>query len=113
MQINTLFHNNSQLLSRLMLFTSARALLTALPKVTAIRKSEAACALITWEFSQRELDAGHRGDGSDLHAANILINLGDDSAALDDDSSTLIRNEAIEPRDARRGRKCVSARLMK
>lgn len=35
-----------------------------------------------------------------LHAGSgILINLEDDSATLDDDSSTLIRNEATEPPD--------------
>lgn len=43
-----------------------------------------------------------------LHAGNILINLDDDSATLDGDGSTLIGNEAIEPHDEWRGRKCVS-----
>lgn len=42
------------------------------------------------------------------HAGDALINLEDDSATLDGDSSTLIRNEATEPRDEWRGRKCVS-----
>lgn len=49
-----------------------------------------------------------------LHAGSgILINLEDDSATLDDDSSTLIRNEATEPPDEWRGRKCASVWLMK
>lgn len=43
-----------------------------------------------------------------LHAGNLLINLEDDSVTLDDDSSTLIRNEATEPPDEWRGRKCAS-----
>lgn len=43
-----------------------------------------------------------------LHAGNILINFEDDCATLDDDSSTLIRNEAIELHDEWRGRSCVS-----
>lgn len=43
-----------------------------------------------------------------LHAGGILINLDDDSATLDGDSSTLIHNEAIEPHDEWRGRKFVS-----
>lgn len=47
------------------------------------------------------------------HSGNILINLDDDSATLDGDGSTLIRNEAIEPYDEWRGRKFVSAWLMK
>lgn len=47
------------------------------------------------------------------HAGNILINLDDDSATLDGDGSTLIRNEAIEPQDEWRGRKFVSTWLMK
>lgn len=46
--------------------------------------------------------------GPILHAGNILNNLDDDSATLDGDGSTLIRNEAIEPHDEWRGRKCVS-----
>lgn len=48
-----------------------------------------------------------------LYAGNILINLDDDSATLDGDGSTLIRNEAIEPHDEWRGRKSVSTWLMK
>lgn len=47
------------------------------------------CMLVTTAAAPRPI----------LHAGNILINLDDDSASLDDDSSTLIRNEAIEPHD--------------
>lgn len=43
-----------------------------------------------------------------LHAGNILIYLEDDSVTLDDDSSTLIGNEATETRDEWKGRKCAS-----
>lgn len=106
--VNRLHHNQRALLVQIIIIKkksgggdkcSARALSPLCFQVGAM-----CCTLLATARTQQPV----------LHAGSgILINLEDDSATLDDDSSTLIRNEATEPPDKWRGRKCASVWLMK
>lgn len=75
-----------------------RAHIQSLCHLSALSDRSQCYRLVTIAMAQRPIP----------HAGNILINLDDDSATLDGDSSTLIRNEAIELHDEWRGRKFVS-----